>query len=118
MTVVGVTTNHESLPCPFESSEWIPWGRPLYDGLVALSAVARSRTERWHGPSGPVLRPPSPSSPLSSPPLSTSSFEGQPSYQASETVMFRKKTATQVSVIRPGGVSRGQVRSSSDGEHL
>ena len=83
MTVVGVTTNHESLPCPFESSEWIPWGRPLYDGLVALSAVARSRTERWHGPSGPVLRPPSPSSPLSSPPLSTSSFEGQPSYQAS-----------------------------------
>ena len=87
MTVVGVTTNHESLPCPFESSEWIPWGRPLYDGLVALSAVARSRTERWHGPSGPVLRPPSPSSPLSSPPLSTSSFEGQPSYQASKNTL-------------------------------
>ena len=88
MTVVGVTTNHESLPCPFESNEWIPWGRPLYDGLVALSAVARSRTERWHGPSGPVLRPPSPSSPLSSPPLSTSSFEGQPSYQARVEVQW------------------------------
>ena len=66
--VILPMANHRSLAhslAPYESSERAPWGRPSPVGLVALSAVARSR--EGDGPALLGQYPPPPSLSLLAP---------------------------------------------------
>ena len=45
VTGTNPITDYYHYLAPYESSEWAPWGRPSFDGLMALSAVARNRKD-------------------------------------------------------------------------